>query len=88
MKNYFDVAIYLISEIKERNIDKDPMDVGAEIARKLRLRSTDGEEFLAIIWHIKDLELDPRIVADAQSTINTNPEYTKIKEFFVTNGIH
>jgi len=75
MKYLVDLGIYIVTHAQNR----DPFDLGVEIARKLHFHSIDIESLLTAIYAAKRFGVDKDLRDLAERTITNLPVYETIQ---------
>lgn len=71
-----DMAIYIVTHAEKR----DPLTLGAHIARKLRWHSIDTESLLTGIYAAKHFGVDDDLKEQAEQIIPKTPVYKTLTE--------
>ena len=85
MKYLVDLGIYIVTHAQKRDQrglvqNRDPFDLGVEIARKLRFHSIDTESLLTAIYAAKHFGVDEDLRDSAEQTISSLPIYETVRE--------
>ena len=80
MEHIMDLAIYIVSEAKRKELEEDPSDIAVRVVRGLRLRSMDAESLMTGIWITKKFGVDQDLINRAREMVVTMPDYEVIKD--------
>jgi len=79
-KDLFDVAIYIVIQIRGRHCKENPLRIGIKLIRKLELYSTDTDtgKLLMGIWIAHTSELTPKVENEVKSNISKIKDYNSL----------
>ena len=71
-----DIAAYIVMHSK----DKDPLQIGAQLARKLRMHSIEAESLFTAIYAAKAFGISQDIQEEVEIIIPKYPFYEELKK--------
>ncbi|HEX59112.1 MAG TPA: hypothetical protein ENF26_03060 [Methanomicrobia archaeon] len=76
--NLMDVAAYIVVHSKDKG--KNPLQVGARLAHKLRLRSTETASLLTAIRMAEVFGVPSDVREEVERTVLSHPFYSELKK--------
>jgi len=73
-----DIAVYIVMHSKDKG--KNPLQIGAQLARKLRMHSIEAESLFAAIRAAEVFGIPPDIQEEVERTVSTYSFYEDLRE--------
>jgi hypothetical protein len=78
-----DLGIYIVTHAQ----DRDPFDLGVEVAKELRFHSIDTESLLTAIYAVKHFGVDEDLKNSVERVIANLPIYETVRAILGGSGI-